>query len=141
MTASPTQVGAGPINLVIANVSGSEQRVEARVRRCPGPAEPGTTRTTGPIDPSGTATLKADVEPGRYSIRVEGDAIAPATLEVGAPRESAQDALDLPVAARVTTLTLDAITASVKYFRVVEATAREVSRRRSPSSSWPSGTA
>jgi hypothetical protein len=96
VAASPTSVGAGPLTLVVANLSMSEQRVTLESADEPGTGGPGTTHTTPPIEPSGTATLKADVDPGRYTVRVEGDEIAPATLEVGPPRESAQNAVDLP---------------------------------------------
>jgi len=96
ITASPSNVGAGPITLVVANLTLGEQRVTLESADEPGTGGPGTTHTTPPIEPSGTATIKADVDPGRYTVRVEGDEIAPATLEVGAPRESAQNAVDLP---------------------------------------------
>ena len=91
VTASPTTVGAGPISLVVANLSVSDQRVTLESADEPGTGGPGTTQTTQPIEPSGTTTIKADVDPGRYSVRVESDEIAPATIDVGAPRESAQN--------------------------------------------------
>ena len=96
VVASPVAVGAGPVSLVIANLSQSEQRVTLESADEPGTGGPGTTQTTPPIEPTGTATLKADVTPGRYSVRVESDEVTPATLEVGAPRESAQDSVDVP---------------------------------------------
>jgi hypothetical protein len=96
VSASPSSVGAGAISLVVANLTNGDQRVTLESADEPGTGGPGTTQTTQPIEPRGTTTLKADVEPGRYSVRVEGDEIAPATLEVGPPRESAQNAVDLP---------------------------------------------
>jgi hypothetical protein len=51
---------------------------------------------TAPISPRDTATLKADVDPGRYSVHVAGDAIAAAALRVGPERKSAQNDLLQP---------------------------------------------
>ena len=96
VSASPASVGAGPISLVVANLTSGDQRVTLESADEPGTGGPGTTQTTQPIEPSGTTTLKANVDPGRYSVRVEGDEITPATLDVGPPRESAQNAVDLP---------------------------------------------
>ncbi len=95
VTVSPLEIGAGPVTLVVANVTGSEQQVTLESADAPG-SGPGTTSTTRPIDPSGTATIKTNVEPGRYTVRVEGDEITPAAIEVGAARESSQNDLDLP---------------------------------------------
>jgi hypothetical protein len=96
VSSSPATVGAGPISLVVANLTNADQRVTLESADEPGTGGPGTTQTTPPLEPNGTTTLKADVDPGRYSVRVEGDEIAPATLEVGPPRESAQNEVDLP---------------------------------------------
>jgi hypothetical protein len=93
---SPTTVGAGPISLVIANLTVSDQRVTLESADEPGTGGPGTTQTTPPIEADGTGTIKADVDPGRYSVRVESDQVTPATIEVGPPRDSAQNAVDLP---------------------------------------------
>ena len=56
----------------------------------------GITESTEPIDPSGTATLEADVREGEYAISVADGEIRPAAVKVGAPRPSAQDQLLLP---------------------------------------------
>ena len=95
VTVSPVQIGAGPVSLVIANVTSSEQQVTLESADAPG-SGPGTTRSTQPIEPSGTATIKTSFEPGRYSVRVEGDDITPAEIEVGPERETAQNDLGLP---------------------------------------------
>lgn len=95
VTISPIQIGAGPVSLVIANVTSSEQKVTLESADNPG-SGPGTTRSTQPIEPSGTAVIKTDVQPGRYSVRVESDDITPAEIEVGPARESAQNDLGIP---------------------------------------------
>ena len=95
VTVSPKEVGAGPISLVIANITGGEQRVTLESADAPG-SGPGTTRSTSPIEPNGTAVLKTEVEPGSYTVRVESDAITPASFDVGPPRESAQNDVGIP---------------------------------------------
>ena len=57
-----------------------------------GGSQPGIKQSTDPIAPRGTGTLKADVREGSYALSV-GDGPAPATVEVGAERKSAQDTL------------------------------------------------
>ena len=51
---------------------------------------------TAPISPRDTATLKADVTPGRYTVHVGGGAIRAARLRVGPERASAQNDLLQP---------------------------------------------
>jgi hypothetical protein len=62
----------------------------------PAGSGPGLRQVTAPISPRDTATLKADVEPGRYSVHVAGDGIAAAALRVGPERASAQNDLLQP---------------------------------------------
>ena len=95
VTASPSEIGAGPITLVIANVTSNDQKVTLESADAPG-SGPGTTRSTRSIEPSGTATINTNVEPGRYVVRVDGDAITAAEIEVGPSRESAQNELGIP---------------------------------------------
>lgn len=95
ITVSPKQVGAGPISLVIANITSSEQRVTLESADAPG-SGPGTTRTTPPIAPNGTAVLKTEVNQGSYAVRVENDGITPATFDVGPQRKSAQNDVGVP---------------------------------------------
>lgn len=95
ITVSPKEVGAGPISLVIANITGSEQRVTLESSDAPG-SGPGTTRSTRPIEPNGTAVLKTDVDEGSYAVRVESDEISPAAFDVGPQRDSAQNDLGVP---------------------------------------------
>ena len=95
ITVSPKEVGAGPISLVIANITSSAQRVTLESADDPG-SGPGTTRTTQPIAPNGTAVLKTAVEQGAYAVRVESDEITPASFDVGPQRESAQNDVGVP---------------------------------------------
>lgn len=95
ITVSPKEVGSGPISLVIANITASDQRVTLESADAPG-SGPGTTRSTQPIEPNGTAVLKTDVEQGSYTVRVESDEITPAAFDVGPPREGAQNDVGLP---------------------------------------------
>lgn len=92
VSASPGRFGAGPISVIVTNQTGAAQQVTLEADG----DQPGVRRQTPPIDPRDTATLKADVEPGRYTLHVDGNAIAPARLRVGAPRDSAQSDLLQP---------------------------------------------
>ena len=89
---SPERFGAGPIRLIVANQSDSEQRVTLEAAGSGG----GVKRTSDPIGPASTGTLAADVREGDYTIHTADDGIRPASVEVGAPRESAQRDLLLP---------------------------------------------
>jgi hypothetical protein len=93
ISVSPTKFGAGPISLIVTNQTDTSQRV-AVVRQING--QPQQLEQTAPIDPHDTASLKTDVDRGRYLIRVGGDGIAPARVSVGAPRPSAQNKLLQP---------------------------------------------
>jgi hypothetical protein len=89
---SPRRFGAGPIRLVISNQTASAQELTFETAG----NEAGMTETTAPINPSGTATLELDVIRGDYSVTTADDAVRPAAVTVGAPRESAQNELLLP---------------------------------------------
>ena len=39
-------------------------------------------QSTGPINPGGTASLKADLAPGTYAVAARSSSLAPATLVV-----------------------------------------------------------
>jgi len=92
---SPRSIGAGPLRLIVTNQTGSAQELTFETDEVGGDS-PGITRTTGPIGPSTTATLEADVREGRYAISAADEGIKPGTVKVGAPRPSAQDQLLLP---------------------------------------------
>jgi hypothetical protein len=89
---SPDEFGAGPIRLIVTNQTDSEQAVTIAT----GGSESGITETSDPIIPSGTTTLEVEVPEGDYEITTEGGGIRPASVTVGAARQSAQDQLLLP---------------------------------------------
>jgi hypothetical protein len=93
VSVSPTEFGAGPISLLISNQTGASQRLSI-VREVNGQTQ--ANEQTGPINPGDTATLKVNVDEGNYEIRVEGQGIDPAKIEVGPLRESAQNELLQP---------------------------------------------
>jgi hypothetical protein len=90
---SPRRFGAGPVSLIVANLTDTSQQVtlEATDR-----SKPGVRQETAPINPRDTAELRADLGTGRYQVRVTGSGIAAATLRVGRPRRSAQNDLLQP---------------------------------------------
>jgi hypothetical protein len=90
---SPRRFGAGPISLVVANLTDASQQVtlEAADR-----TRPGVRQETAPINPRDTAELRADLRSGRYTVHVTGGGIAAATLRVGKRRPSAQNDLLQP---------------------------------------------
>jgi hypothetical protein len=95
VSVSPRSFGAGPISLIVTNQTKTAQRVTLESVEAAGQG-PGLKQETAPISPRDTATLKADVDPGRYSVHVAGDAIAAAALRVGPERKSAQNDLLQP---------------------------------------------
>ncbi len=95
VSVSPGVVGAGPISLIVTNQTSTSQRITLESAG-PAGSGPGIRQQTAPISPRDTATLKADVKPGRYKVHVSGDAIRAARLRVGRERESAQNDLLQP---------------------------------------------
>ena len=95
VSVSPRSMGAGPISLIVTNQTGTSQRVTLESAGETG-SGPGIKQVTAPISPRDTATLKADVKPGRYTVHVAGGAIRAARLEVGPERASAQNDLLQP---------------------------------------------
>jgi len=92
---APARFGAGTVELLASNQSATSQRVQLRSVRLAG----GGTRlaqSTGPINPGGAASLKADLSPGTYIVSVRSSAIEPATIVVGARRGSGSDRLLQP---------------------------------------------
>ena len=90
---SPRRFGAGPISLVVANLTDTAQQVtlETSDRQ-----SPGIRRRTAPINPRDTAELRADLRDGRYTVHVAGGGIRAATLRVSGRRRSAQNDLLQP---------------------------------------------
>ena len=95
VSVSPNAFGAGPISLIVTNQTSAAQRLTLETANRPG-AGPGIRQETAPISPQDTATLKANVTPGRYTIHVGADGIVPARLRVGRERPSAQNDLLQP---------------------------------------------
>jgi hypothetical protein len=95
VSVSPRSFGAGPISLIVTNQTKTAQRVTLESMEAAGQG-PGLKQETAPISPRDTATLKADVDPGRYSVHVAGDGILAAALRVGPERKSAQNDLLQP---------------------------------------------
>ena len=91
---SPSEFGAGPINLIVANQTEGAQQVTFETAGEEGGT--GLSQTTGPISPRDTATLKADLAQGTYALRAGESSITPAEIEVGASRPSAQNELLQP---------------------------------------------
>jgi hypothetical protein len=94
VSVSPTSFGAGPVNLIVTNQTGASQRLTLETEDVSEGA--GITQGTGPINPRDTASLKADLEEGTYTVAVGSESLESATLEVGPPRESAQNELLQP---------------------------------------------
>ena len=93
VSVSPAHFGAGPISLVVTNQTQKSQRLTL-AQQVNG--QPQQTGETGPINPQDTASLKADVDPGDYTVSVDGDGIKPAKITVGKQRPSAQNDLLQP---------------------------------------------
>jgi hypothetical protein len=96
VSVSPGSFGAGPITLIVTNHTDRSQQVTLETSDAPGSSTAGVRQETGPINPRDTATIKADVRQGAYSVRVAGGDIRPGTIAVGAGRPSAQQDLLLP---------------------------------------------
>jgi hypothetical protein len=95
VSVSPHRFGAGPISLVVTNQTKAAQRLTLESADAAGQG-PGLRQETAPISPRDTALLKAEVEPGRYTVHVVDDGIAAAALRVGPQRASAQNDLLQP---------------------------------------------
>lgn len=95
VTVSPARLGAGTVELLASNQTRASQRVQLRSVRLPG-GGPRLAQSTGPINPGGTASLKADLGQGTYVVSVRSSAIEAATLVVGPPRATGSDQLLQP---------------------------------------------
>ena len=95
VSVSPRQFGAGPVTLIVANQTERAQEISLETDEIGG-SGPGIEQRSGPINPGDTASLKADLRPGTYSVGVVGRGVGMASLRVGRPRPSAQDELLQP---------------------------------------------
>jgi hypothetical protein len=95
VSVEPNQVGAGPITLVIANLSSQSHTVTLEG----GPKD--TSEQVGPINPQDTGTIQETLQQGTYTVKAGSDRatvreITPATIEVGRKRKSSSDQVLLP---------------------------------------------
>jgi hypothetical protein len=88
---SPDQLGAGEIELIVANETGSSQQVTLQ-KTTPG-AQP---EQTAPINPGDLTKIDTVLTPGEYTLSTGDAAIHEARLKVGAERASAQNDLLQP---------------------------------------------
>ena len=95
VSVSPNQFGAGPIVVIVTNQSNSSQEVTFQ-NDLAGGGKGDVTQSTGPINPGDTGQLKLDVVQGKYVVKTGDDAIAPASVNVGPERRSAQNDLLQP---------------------------------------------
>ncbi len=95
VSVSPRRFGAGPVTLIVTNQTEAAQELTLETDEIGGDA-PGLEDETGPINPGATASLKADLRKGTYRIAVNGRGIEEAAVDVGEPRESAQNQLLQP---------------------------------------------
>jgi hypothetical protein len=95
VSVSPRNFGAGPITLIVTNQTERSQEITLRTDEIGG-GSPGINQRSGPINPGDTASLKANLASGTYSVGVNGGQIAAAALQVGRTRPSAQDELLQP---------------------------------------------
>ena len=93
---SPNQIGGGPITLIVSNLTGSDQRVTFGTNSPSGSSDLRIDSQSATIAPNNTATMKADLTDGTYSLSVEDDAIPASLLSVSGERPSAQNDLMLP---------------------------------------------
>lgn len=95
VTVSPSRFGAGPVELIASNQTRTSQRLTLRSERLAAGADELEQRTA-PINPGDTASLKADLAEGEYTVSAISGAIRAARIRVGPRRESAQDRLLQP---------------------------------------------
>ena len=92
VSVSPRRFGAGPVSLVVANLTDTSQQVTLETAG----SRAGIRQQTAPINPRDTAELRADLRTGRYTVHVAGGGIRAATLRVAGQRPSAQNDLLQP---------------------------------------------
>jgi hypothetical protein len=93
VSVSPEQLGAGPVTLIVANLTDMAHDLTLETDEIGGTGG-GIRQSTGPINPGDSAQLRADLASGAYEVAVDGQAAA--RVRVGAPRPSAQDQLLQP---------------------------------------------
>ena len=94
VTVSPDEFGAGPITLLIANLTDESQQVTIETQDLS--QEAGIKQRSAVIHPQGTGELQVDVPEGTYVVSTDGNGIQEATVRVGPERPSSQDELLQP---------------------------------------------
>jgi len=92
---SPGSFGSGPVVFIISNQSGAAQTVTFETDEIGGDSG-GIQRSTSEIAARSTGQLKVDPPEGTYELSASTSSIAPAAIEVGVRRRSAQDELLQP---------------------------------------------
>ena len=92
---SPRSFGSGPVVFLISNQSGAAQRVTFETDELGG-STGGIRRSTSEIAARSTGQLKVDPPEGTYRLSASAGGVAPAAVEVGARRRSAQNELLQP---------------------------------------------
>jgi hypothetical protein len=95
ISVQPDKVGAGPVTLIIANLSDQSHTVTLEG----GPKN--ISEQVGPINPQDNARIQETLQTGTYTISAGSgeatlDEIQPAELHVGAKRKSSSDRVLLP---------------------------------------------
>ena len=93
---SPNQIGGGPVTLIVSNLTATEQRITFGANSPSGTSELRIDSQSATIAPNNTASMKAELSEGTYSLSVEGESIPTAVLNVRGERPSAQNDLMLP---------------------------------------------
>ena len=93
---SPSQIGGGPVTLIVSNLTATEQRITFGANSPSGTSELRIDSQSATIAPNNTASMKAELSEGTYSLSVEGESIPTAVLNVSGERPSAQNDLMLP---------------------------------------------
>ncbi len=93
---SPNRIGGGPVVLIVSNLTASDQRVTFGANSPSGTSDLRIDSQSATIEPNDTASMKANVTDGTYSLSVEGDSIPASIISVAGERPSAQNDLMLP---------------------------------------------
>src|SRR3954452_14518141 len=86
VSVSPSKFGAGPITLVVTNQTRRSRELVLRSEQEAGCGKTGAPpQDTGPINPQGTASLKAVLRQGEPRVLVPVSDVLPPSLTVGRP--------------------------------------------------------
>lgn len=85
---SPTSVGAGPVVVIVANLTPRDQRLTFETD-----GRSGGIRSTASVGPQDTTRMQVAPRRGSYRLSVRDRGVQPAALRVGPRRPSAQNQL------------------------------------------------